>query len=52
MMINYNDFIRIGFMNVRGQTGLEESKQFQIEQFIQIYKIDILNCQEINILED
>ena len=49
---NNKDFIRIGFMNVRGQTGLDESKQFQIEQFIQIYKIDILNCQEINIEEN
>ena len=49
---NNKDVIRIGFMNVRGQTGLDEPKQFQIEQFIQIYKIDILNCQEINVDEN
>ena len=28
------------------------SKQVQIEQFLKIYNIDILMCQEINILED
>ena len=39
-------------MNIRGQTGLDISKQKQIENFINAYKIDILNCQEINILED
>ena len=39
-------------MNIRGQTGLDEAKQLQIEHFIKSYKIDILNCQEINILEE
>ena len=39
-------------MNIRGQTGLDLPKQLQIEKFIQTYRIDILNCQEINILED
>ena len=39
-------------MNICGQTGLDEAKQLQIEHFIKSYKIDILNCQEINILED
>ena len=39
-------------MNVRGQTGMDMSKQLQIEQFLKSYKIDILNCQEINISED
>ena len=39
-------------MNIRGQTGLDVSKQLQIENFIKSYRIDILNCQEINVLED
>ena len=39
-------------MNIHGQTGLDESKQAQIENFIKSYKIDILNCQEINIDEN
>ena len=39
-------------MNIKGQTGLDLAKQVQIEKFIQAYKIDILNCQEINIVDD
>ena len=39
-------------MNIRGQTGLDEVKQVQIEQFIKFYKVDVLNCQEINIEND
>ena len=39
-------------MNIHGQTGLDESKQVQIEQFIKSYNVDILNCQEINILDE
>ena len=39
-------------MNIWGQTGLDLSKQVQIEHFLKFYKIDILNCQEINILKD
>ena len=44
--------ITIAYMNIRGQTGLEIAKQVQIENFLRTYKIDILNCQEINISED
>ena len=40
------------FMNIRGQTGLNISKQIQIENFIKSYKVDILNCQEINISDE
>ena len=36
-------------MNVQGQTGLNISKQVQIENFLRNHKIDILNCQEINV---
>ena len=39
-------------MNIRGQTGLDSTKQLQIEHFLKFYDIDILNCQEINIDSD
>ena len=44
--------INIAYINIRGQTGLEYSKQVQIEHFLKVYNIDILNCQEINITEN
>ena len=44
--------LKIGFMNIKGQSGLGISKQKQIEDFIRKYDIDILNCQEIYIVED
>ena len=52
MGIDSNNTLKLAYMNIRGQTGLDESKQIQIENFIKSYKIDILNCQEINIVED
>ena len=52
MMADTDKTINIAFMNVRGQTGLDFAKQLQIENFLKTYKIDILNCQEINIIED
>ena len=51
MMADTDRTINIAFMNVRGQTGLDFAKQLQIENFLRTYKIDILNCQEINIIE-
>ena len=51
-MDNDNTTITIAYMNVRGQTGLDLVKQLQIEHFLKSYRIDILNCQEINISED
>ena len=39
-------------MNIRGQTGLNDAKQLQIEHFIKFHGVDILNCQEINIVDD
>ena len=36
-------------MNVHGQSGMNIAKQVQIENFLRTYRIDILNCQEINI---
>ena len=48
---NYST-ISIAFMNIKGQTGLDISKQKQIEDFIKAYKVDILNLEEVNIVED
>ena len=39
-------------MNIRGQTGLDTAKQVQIEHFLKFHNIDILHCQEINILSE
>ena len=47
-----SDCITIAYMNIHGQSGLDDSKQVQIENFIKSYKVDILNCQEINIDEN
>ena len=44
--------LSIGFLNTRGQTGLTDSKQSQIEAFICREKLDILNLQEIHISEE
>ena len=52
MEMDNSNTITLAYMNIRGQTGLDEIKQVQIENFIKSYNIDILNCQEINISED
>ena len=46
-----SNILTIAYINVRGQTGLEHSKQVQIQHLLQVYNIDILNCQETNILD-
>ena len=51
-MASSQKYLNVAYMNIRGQTALDIAKQVQIEQFIKFYKIDILHCQEINILED
>ena len=51
-MTEQEQVLSIGFMNIRGQTGLSYSKQAQIESFLIKQKIDILNLQEINICDD
>ena len=48
----FNKFLSIGFLNTRGQTGLTNAKQNQIETFLIKEKLDILNLQEIHISED
>ena len=44
-----NNKLRVGFMNVKGQSKLNEEKQIQIEDFLRRHKCDILNLQETNI---
>ena len=39
----------IATINIQGQTGFNETKQKQIEHYIQYHNIDILHCQEIDI---
>ena len=51
-MTSNQNILTLAYINIRGQTGLEYSKQVQIENFVKFYNIDILNCQEINILEN
>ena len=41
--------ITIATMNIQGQSGLSETKQFQIQDFIKYNNVDILHCQEIEI---
>ena len=50
MNIPHSELV-IASLNIQGQTGFSETKQKQIEDFIKIHNIDILNCQE-DILSD
>ena len=49
--MDQSKFLTVGFINIRGQTGLTLSKQLQIEQFIRNNNVDILHLQEVNIEE-
>ena len=44
--------LTLSYINIQGQTGLNISKQVQIETFLKTYNIDIAHCQEINIDND
>ena len=46
-----DNFLIVATLNIRGQTGLDFSKQKQIEAFIKLHSVDILHCQEIEIQE-
>ena len=48
---DFNNTVSVAYLNCRGQTGLYESKQLQIEKFLQNHNIDILHLQETH-LED
>ena len=51
-MITTNNVMKIGFLNIRGQTGLSSAKQAQIESFLINKKLDILHLQETHIDEN
>ena len=44
--------LNIGYLNIRGQTGLPVAKQLQIEAFMKFNHCDILHLQEANIEDD
>ena len=51
-MAEENSIFKVGFINIRGQTGLSSAKQTQIESFLIHHKLDVLHLQEINICDD
>ena len=38
--------LTVAFVNCRGQTGFNETKQLQIENFLKTFDVDILHLQE------
>ena len=44
--------IIVAYLNCRGQTGFNISKQLQIETYLQNFNVDILHLQESRIEED
>ena len=51
-MAEENRIFNVGFLNIRGQTGLSSAKQTQIDSFLVHNKLDVLNLQEINICDN
>ena len=47
--MNSTKVLTIGFINIRGQSGLSVAKQLQIEAFAKINNCDIINLQEAHI---
>ena len=43
------EFLKIAYLNCKGQTGLGESKQLQIQNFLLTHDIDIINLQETHV---
>ena len=44
--------LNISYVNIRGQTGLQIDKQYQLEEFLKRNDCDILNLQEAHINDD
>ena len=44
--------IKVGYINLRAQSGFGSPKQAQVEHFVKLEKFDILHLQEAQILED
>ena len=47
-----NNTVVVAFLNCRGQTGFNESKQLQVENFLKTSNIDILHLQESHVEDD
>ena len=46
------NILTVGYINIRGQTGLPVAKQLQIESFARHNGCDILHLQEANIVDE
>ena len=44
--------LKVGYINLRAQSGFGSPKQAQVEHFVKLEKFDILHLQEAQILED
>ena len=47
-----NKSFKVGYLNLRAQTGFGITKQAQVEHFVKHHMFDILHLQEAQILED
>ena len=47
-----NKSFKVGYLNLRAQTGFGTTKQAQVEHFVKQHMFDILHLQEAQILED
>ena len=45
--LNLENILKVGFLNIRGQTGLTNIKQLQIKSFLNRENLDILHLQEL-----
>ena len=52
MSTSLNKTLKIGYLNLRAQTGFGTTKQAQVEHLVKQHKFDILHLQEAQILED
>ena len=52
MSTSINKSFKIGYLNLRAQTGFDITKQAQVEHFVKQHMFDILHLQEAQILED
>ena len=53
LMFNFiNKSFKVGYLNLRAQTGFGITKQAQVEHFVKQHMFDILHLQEAQILED
>ena len=47
-----DNILTLAYLNIRGQSGLNQVKQLQIESFLKSYNCDIVNLQEAHIEPD